>query len=167
MRGTAAVLPTLALLALLALLPASLQAQSYDDLAGGWVVASWTTPEGQVNDRPQPGLFLFTATGQYSMMYVTGDEPRSALSEDSDDAAVLSAMNAFTANSGRYRIDGSQLTYEAFVAKNPNYMAGWDPDTGGNAQTVTMSMSDGMLTLTWANGRKASLRRPAGLEGGG
>ena len=164
MRRTAAVLSTLAVLALL---PASLQAQSYDDLAGGWVVASWTWPDGEVNVSPQPGLILFTATGQYSMMYVTSDEPRPELSADSDDAVVLEAMQAFTANSGRYRVDGNQLTYEAFVAKNPGYMAAWDTETGGNAQTLTMSMSDGMLTLTWENGRKATLRQPPGVGGDG
>lgn len=163
MRRTAAVLSTLAVLALL---PASLQAQTYDDLAGGWIVTHWTWAEGDVDDSPQRGLFLFTATGQYSMMYLNTDEPRPELSEDSDDATVLAAMAAFTANSGRYRISGNQLTYEAWVAKNPNYMADWDPDNGGNAVTVTMSMADEMLTLEWENGRKATLRRAPGMDGG-
>ena len=58
MRRTAAVISTLAVLALL---PASLQAQTYDDLAGGWIVTNWTWAEGDMDDSPQRGLFLFTA----------------------------------------------------------------------------------------------------------
>ena len=150
MRHLVAMCATVVTLSLLAL---PLQAQSYEDLAGGWVVRSWTLPSGDVVDSPQPGLFLFTATGQYSITYVQGMEPRPDLPDDATDEQMGAAYRPFTSNAGRYRVDGDQLTYEAFVAKHPNYMADWDPDTGGNAQTVTMSMDDGTLT------------RPPGMEG--
>jgi hypothetical protein len=164
MRRFAALLP---LLAFLALTPLAVHGQSYEDLAGGWVVSSWTSPEGVMDDTPQPGLVLFTAQGQYSMMYVNVDEPRPDLADDPSDADVLEAYSTFTANSGRYRINGSEIAIEAFVAKSPNYMGGWDPDNGGNLVTLQMSLADGVLTLEWANGRKATLTRPPGVAGGG
>jgi hypothetical protein len=162
MRRSIALHAALAALALVAL---PLQAQSYEDLAGGWVVRSWTLPDGTANDSPQPGLILFTATGQYSITYVQGTEPRANLPEEPTDAQFGVAYQPFVSNAGRYRLDGDQLTYEAFVAKHPNYMAEWDPDTGGNAQTVTMSLNDGTLTLVWESGLQATLSRPPGLEG--
>ena len=143
------------------------QAQSYDDLAGGWVVQSWTAPDGEVVDDPQPGLFLFTAQGQYSMMYVPGTEPRADLAEEATDADVAQAFSTIIANSGRYRLNGDEIAYEAFVAKSPNYMADWDAENAGNLQTLKMSITDGFLTLEWPTGRKATLRRPAGVAGDG
>ncbi len=57
-------------------------------------------------------------------------------------------------------MDGDQLTYEAYVALNPNYMAGF-PD---NDTTVTYKVEDGMLSLTWTsgiqNGWTVTLGRP-------
>ena len=164
MRRFAAVFP---LLAFIAMTPLAVHGQSYDDLAGGWVVSSWTSPEGVMNDSPQRGVFLFTAQGQYSMMYVNADEARPDLAEDPSDADVLEAYSTFTANTGRYRINGGELAIEAYVAKSPNYMGGWDPENGGNLQTLQMSMADGMLTLEWANGRKATLRRAMDVAGEG
>lgn len=72
------------------------------------------------NRQPQPGLFLFTATGQYNITYVQGTEPRPNLPEEPTDPQFGVAYVPFTSNAGRYRIDGDQLTYEACVAKHPN-----------------------------------------------
>lgn len=146
--------------------PFALRGQSYGDLAGGWVVTSWTAPDGEVVEAPQPGLFLFTAQGQYSMMYVPASEPRPVLGEEPTAAAVAEAFGTVIANSGRYRLNGNEIAYEAFVAKSPDYMADWDPDNGGNLQTLIMSITGGVLTLEWPNGRKATLQRPAGIAGG-
>ncbi len=165
-RKSAWPVPVFVLLALTASLQA-LSAQSYDDLAGGWIVQSRTAADGTVNESPQRGLYLFTATGQYSMMFVNTAEPRPDLTEDATDAQLLEAWESITANSGRYRLSGNQLTYEAWVAKWPTYMNAWDTSTGGNAITVTMSMEDGRLTLAWEDGRKVVLRRAPGLAGGG
>ena len=138
-------------------------AQGSPELAGAWIVTSWTSPDGEVNAQPQRGLFLFTETGNYSMMYVSGSEPRAELSQTSSDADRLAAFDAFTANSGRYRVEGNVITYEAFVAKNPNYMAGFMTDEG-NAVTMTYAIDDGILNLEWTSGngagRRATLRRP-------
>ena len=147
--------------------PFAIQAQSYDDLAGGWVVTSWTAPDGEVVESPQPGLFLFTAEGQYSFMYVTGSEPRPVVGPEPSDAALAGAFRTIIANSGRYRLNGDEIAYEAFVAKSPDYMADWDPENGGNLQTLKRSIAGSVLTLEWPNGRKATLSRPAGIAGDG
>jgi hypothetical protein len=152
--------------AALAWLPLAASAQSYEDLAGGWIVSSRTSADGEADDSPGRGLYLFTATGQYSMMNVGVDE-RPDLPEDFSPEELRTAWDSFSANSGRYRIRGDQLTYEAWVAKWPGYMNAWDPSTGGNARTVTMSLDDGLLTLSRSDGWSVTLRRAPGLEGDG
>ena len=147
------------------------QAQGSQELAGGWIVTSWTAPDGTANSSPQRGLFLFTATGQYSMMYVPGDEPRSRYEgETQTDAETLAAYGSFIANTGRYTVEGNTIIYEAYVAKDPNYMADWNAQEAGNAVTMTYSLEDGTLTLTWGEGSRsagmtATLRRPGQPQG--
>lgn len=151
-------------LLLLTLVPGPLTAQSMEDLAGGWLVTSWTSAEGEVNESPQRGLFIFTATGQYSMMYVNTAEPRPDVSDAETDEEIRAAFDSFTANSGRYTLEGDQLTYDALVAKWPNYMNSWNMQTRENGITVTVGMEGGLLTLTWEDGRKVTLRRPGGAR---
>ena len=140
-------------------------AQGAAGLEGGWLVNSWTAPGGDVDAEPQRGLFMFTSTGQYSMMYVLGDEGRPRYAgETQTDEEVLRAYASFVANSGRYVVDRDRITFEAYVAKDPNYMDDWNLEGPGNEVVVTFSISDGILTLTWidgiAAGRSATLRRP-------
>ena len=141
--------------------PDPAQAQGSPELAGGWIVTSWTSPDGEVNSEPQRGLFVFTETGHYSIMHVNA--PRAELNASSTDADRLAAYDPFTANSGRYRVEGNVITYEAYVAKHPNYMAGFMVDDG-NGVSMTYAIEDGILTLEWTGGnsagRKATLRRP-------
>jgi len=134
------------------------------DITGGWIVTSWTTAAG-VDSEPQRSLFLFTESGQYSMMFVLGDEARSEYAgDDLTDAEKLGAYDSFVANSGRYSVEGDQVTYEAYVAKDPNYMAAW----GDNAGTMTFELEGETLTLSWPDaggpfaGLSATLRRPGG-----
>ena len=160
MRGIPSLFLALAVLAVSVAGPTHVSAQSVEDLAGGWIVTSWTSEDGEVLENPQRGLFIFTATGHYSIMYVNSDEPRPNIQDDGTDADIVEAFNTFTANSGRYVLEGNQLTYEAYVAKWPNYMNSWDMANAGNARTVTVSLDGGILTLTWEGGSKVSLRRP-------
>jgi len=140
-------------------------AQATPDLYGGWIVTDWQWPEGQAAPKVQRGLFLFTESGHYSMMFVIGDA-RKALPDTPSDADVAAAYGPFVANSGRYSVSGNEITYEAFMAKDPAYMAGFAPTGGeGNAQTMTYSISDGVLTLRFGEGgpmggATATLRRP-------
>ena len=161
-----AMIGSLVAAAALATFPQTTFAQTYEDLAGGWIVASRTSADGEVDSSPSRGLYLFTAEGQYSMMNVGPDE-RANLPEEPTDAQIAEAYGSFSANSGRYRIQGDQLTYEAWVAKWPGYMNAWDTSTGGNAITMTMSMDDGILTLSRPDGRAVTLRRAPGLGGEG
>lgn len=147
------------------------EAQGSSDLAGGWIVTSWTSSEGVVDDTPQRGLFVFTAAGHYSMMYVLGDEPRPTYSGDTmTEAETLAAYESFVANSGRYSVDGNRLSYEAYMAKDPNYMAEFSAQDRTNAVNVEWRISDGILTLRWldgfAEGQTATFRRPGQPQGG-
>lgn len=46
------------------------------------------------------------------------------------------------------------ITYEAFMAKNPNYMADFGPEVG-NASTMEFSIDGGVLTLRFLTGNAA------------
>lgn len=140
-------------------------AQMNSELLGGWVIADWNAPEGQAGPVPQRGLFMFTESGHYSMMFVIGDA-RAALPQDPSDAEFAAAYQPFVANSGRYSVSGDVITYEAFVAKDPAYMSRFASAGGeGNAQTMTFSVDEGRLTLRFGDGgpmqqATAILRRP-------
>ena len=98
---------------------------SANPLEGAWVVTSWTDTEGNVQEEPQPALYVFTPT-HYSVMFATGSEQRATYeSDDIGDAEKLAAYDTFIANSGRYEIEGNILKTRAYVAKDPNYMGGW------------------------------------------
>jgi hypothetical protein len=93
-------------------------------LQGAWVVTSWEW-EGEMVPEPQPGLIVFTST-HYSMMFVNGAEPRDRYPGDEiTDAEMVGAYRTFTANSGRYEVNGNEFTTRAYVAKDPNYMGDW------------------------------------------
>lgn len=147
------------------LAPWSATAQTNSDLHGGWIIAEWQAAEGQTGPVPERGLFVFTATGYYSMMYVIG-ENREALPASPSEADIAAAYGPFVANSGRYMVDGNQINYEAFVAKDPAYMLRFEPTGGeGNMQSFGFSIDDGVLTLEFGDGgpmqgAKATLRRP-------
>lgn len=147
------------------------EAQAPADLTGGWIVTSWTAPDGTVNSTPQRGLFNFTQSGTYSVMYVPGTEARPRYDgENPTDAETLAAYGSFVANSGRYTVEGDTITYDAYVAKDPNYMADWDVETRANATRVTFSIKDEILTLKWLEGSRsagqmATLRRPGQAPG--
>ena len=117
-------------------------------LRGGWVVTSAFDSSDNVNSEPQPGLFVFTGT-HYSMMYVNGAEPREQFADNAaqTDAERVAAYNSVTANSGRYEVNGDQITYRAYVAKNPNYMGGW-PE---NEFTFRFRIEGDTLRLTRPN----------------
>lgn len=174
MRRAPAVTATLVLLLAVggiavsgAWLPATAQGSS--ELAGAWLVTSRTSPDGEVNSSPQRGLYVFTESGHYSIMYVLGDEPRPPFSGEGrfgtpTDAEKLAAFDNFVANSGRYSVDGDEISYEAYMAKNPNYMAAFSAQDRTNAATMTFSIEDGTLTLRPTSGNgvggSVTLRRP-------
>jgi hypothetical protein len=103
------------------------------------------------------------------MMFVIG-EVREALGDNPSDADVAAAANPFVANSGRYTVSGNEITYEAAIAKDPEYMSQFEPTGGeGNPQTMTFSFEDGTMTLTFGDGgpmqgATATLRKPGDGE---
>ena len=72
----------------------------------------------------QPSVYLFV-DGHYSMMRVTGNQPRALAATDSvTDAEKLAAYDSFIANSGKYEVADSTLTIHPVVARSPNFMSG-------------------------------------------
>ena len=151
-------------LALASALILPLAAASQVSVEGAWTVRQWTV-EGETYPA-QPGIFLFTST-HYSIFFVNQSEPRAQAAQPGPggmtDAEKVVAYDEFTANAGRYVVDGNTLTTRAYVAKNPGYMAGW-PD---NETQFTVNRDGDTLTLTFGNGNVATLVRREGMAGPG
>ena len=95
-------------------------------LKGAWSVASIhaTGLDSAASTTVQPSLFLF-GDKHYSMMLVTGNQPRAlAATDNATDAEKLAAYDSFIANTGTYEMADSTLTIHPVVARSPNYMAG-------------------------------------------
>lgn len=117
-------------------------------LEGAWVLEQSEDADGNVDDEPLPGLWLFT-NNHYSVMFVTGNKPRALLDDQNpSDAQVLEAYRSFTANSGRYEVEGNQFVIHPYVAKAPNFMAGWPEAT----LTFSFVRNGDSLTITDPNG---------------
>ena len=157
-RTSPSQLSRFALVALL-LFGAPLHARAQVSVEGAWTVTEWTR-DGETW-AAQPGIFLFTTT-HYSFLFLTGPEARAVPAEPGPgqmtDSDRLTAFNEFTANAGRYSIEGSTLTTRAYMAKNPGVMAGF-PD---NAREIAVSRNGDTLTLTFGNGGVATLIRREG-----
>ena len=95
-------------------------------LEGAWSVVSInvTGPDSAANTTVQPSLYLF-GDKHYSMMRVTGNQPRALAATDSATGAEkLAAYDSFIANTGTYEVADSTLTIHPVVARSPNYMSG-------------------------------------------
>ena len=149
-------------LAMVLILP--LGAASQVSIEGAWTVSEWSV-DGETSPA-QPGIFLFTGT-HYSIFFVSQPEARSEPAQSGPgtmtDAEKLVAYDEFTANAGRYVVEGNTLTTRAFVSKNPGYMAGW-PD---NEQVYTLDRDGDTLRLTFGSGNLATLLRREGMAGPG
>ena len=147
----------LACAALVVALPATADAQL--SVEGAWTVSEWTI-DGKTSPA-QRGIFIFTST-HYSFFFVSQGEERASPAEPGPggmtDAEKVVAYDEFTANAGRYTIDGNTLTTRAYMAKNPGYMAQW-PD---NAQEYTVERDGDTLSLTFGSGNVATLTRREG-----
>ena len=147
----------LACVALPAALPFAANAQL--SVEGAWTVSEWTI-DGEASPT-QPGIFIFTST-HYSFFFVSQAEERASPAQPEaggmTDAEKVVAYDEFTANAGRYAIEGNTLTTRAYMAKNPGYMSAW-PD---NAQEFTVEREGDTLSLTFGNGNTATLIRREG-----
>jgi len=141
-----------------------------DSLMGGWALTSTKNAEGVVDEEPLPGIVVFTNT-HYSIMFTIGDKPRALLGElpegeDPTDAQLVEAYDSLIANSGRYAAEDGKIVTRAYVAKNPDYMAGWPDD---NATTYTYSVDGDTLMFTTGDdgpggGVTRTFRRVENLE---
>jgi hypothetical protein len=83
-----------------------------------------TGPDSAANTAVQPSVYLF-GDKYYSMMRVTGNQPRALAAKDTaTDAEKLAAYNSFVANTGTYEVADSTLTIHPVVARSPNFMSG-------------------------------------------
>ena len=128
------------LIAVCTLLFGPLLAQAATPLEGAWLVVSWQTEDGSAD--AQPGLWIFNET-HYSIMFINTPEPRSTYEGDQTDEHKVVAYDGFTANTGRYEVEGNILKTRAFVAKDTNFMGGW-PD---NETTYEFAVDGDMLTI--------------------
>jgi hypothetical protein len=144
MRRTLGVVSGIAALAVVTIAWHSRAPTSNPALQGAWTVTSWEVG-GETLSSPQPGMIVFTET-HYTMMYVNDAEPRPGYEgETMTDAETLAAYGTFTANSGRYEVNGNEITTRAYVAKDPNYMGDW-PE---NANVYTFRLEGETLHLQW------------------
>lgn len=91
-------------------------------LEGAWSVVSISSAGQDV--MVQPSVILF-GDRHYSMMRVTGNQPRTLSATDSvTDAEKIAAYDTFVANSGTYEVMDSTITIHPTVARSPNFMAG-------------------------------------------
>ena len=95
-------------------------------LEGAWSIVSIrvTGPDSAATTTVQPSVFLF-GDKHYSMMRVTGNQPRTLAAKDSaTDAEKLAAYDSFIANAGTYGVADSTLMIHPVVARSPNFMSG-------------------------------------------
>ena len=124
-------------------------------LSGSWLLQTWETDEGTID--AQRGLWIFT-NDHYSIMFINTPEDRPGYEGDETDEHRVMAYNGFTANSGRYEVDGNMLKTRAVVSKDTNYMAGW-PE---NEVTYEFEVDGDSLTITsvtFAQPFKATFRQ--------
>lgn len=121
-------------------------------LEGAWGIVSIgvTGSDSPTNLMVQPSVYLF-GDKHYSMMRVTGNQPRTLAAADSvTDAEKLAAYDSFIANAGTYEVADSTLTIHPLVARSPNFMSGgsdkyhfrvsgdslWLSNTGADLKTM-------------------------------
>jgi lipocalin-like protein len=121
-------------------------------LEGAWSIVSIrvTGPDSAANTTVQPSVYLF-GDRHYSMIRVTGNQPRALAATDSaTDAEKIAAYDSFVANAGTYEVADSTLTIHPVVARSPNFMSGgsdkyrfsvsgdtlWLSNTGADLRTM-------------------------------
>lgn len=101
-----------------------------------------TGPDSAANTTVQPSLYLF-GDRHYSMMRVTGNQPRTLAASDSvTDAEKLAAYDSFVANTGTYELTDSTLTIHPTVARSPHFMSGGSDKYGFRVSRDTLWLSN-------------------------
>ena len=112
---------------------------------------------GQTKAMTQPSVYIFTKK-HYSIIYVTGDAPRTAiadLSKATADELLSTFVTNFIANAGTYELKGGKLTTRPIVAKSPNLM---QPDRW---MTSSVTINGNTMTITPENTNSGPVQNPA------
>ncbi len=102
------------------------QGSARKPIEGVWKVTTIVVTGADASNIPnaQPGVVIFTPT-YYSMMYVTGSQPRKPFNaENPTNDEKIAAYDSFVANTGTYDVSGTTLTLHPIVVRNPGLMAG-------------------------------------------
>lgn len=120
----------------------SFSAQANPDLVGVWsyegthlTAVSWETGEefDRVTPAANPRMFIFTESGYYSQLGITGDEQRPLRSESGEGAMGgpklsneqrLAEYRPLISEMGTYEVDGNMLNMRPLIDKVPDYMQG-------------------------------------------
>ena len=132
---------------LLVLSPISF-AQSQPSVQGVWKVSETTGGLGAADDKavnsaPQPGYYIFTPGGHYSITRAYGDKSRLPPKDANNPTiAELTDANRFLAQFGTYEVKGDTITFRLSVARQPATMNAATPLTG------SFKLDGKLLTLT-------------------
>jgi len=119
-----------------------------DPIVGVWKITEYSfnsIDTSWTNNSPQPSLFIF-CKDYYSIMYVSGNEPRPLMPEDATrstltDEQIQSNFMTFIANSGKYEMDESKFTVHPIVALEPNYMNGGSSEYEYKIESETLYLT--------------------------
>jgi hypothetical protein len=117
-------------------------------IEGVWQIteSSYNSPDTSwIRKPPQPSLWFF-GKEYYSIMYISGNEPRPLQPEDTPrsaltDEQIRSNYMGFVGNSGKYELIGSRLITHPTVALNPNLMTGgsWEFEYKVEGNTLVLT----------------------------
>ncbi len=98
-------------------------ASARNKLVGTWKYVEVIPPGPDAKPTPlHAGLLMFTKH-HFSMIFISGAQPRPALPEFGvTPQQLLAAWSPFAATSGTYEVKGNTFTAKILVAKNPNFM---------------------------------------------
>jgi hypothetical protein len=148
------------LLLLALLLPATVLAQARPGasrgLEGAWRIAEVTTtgPNARTIQKPQPGLYLFTAR-HYSITREDSARGPDTAPRPEQTADQLRAVLRFSAQAGTYTVTGNQVRLERIAAlAGPNMLP-------GNFALNTFRLQGDTLWITNTANQTGTVANPA------
>jgi len=123
-------------------------------IEGTWKVTEIVVTGADASNvpNPQPSLVIFTPR-HYSMMYVTGSQPRKPFTAEAPtNAEKLAAFDSFVANSGTYDVARTTVTFHPIVARNPGFMAGGFDKYQFRIEGTTLSLTNKSTDFNFRKG---------------
>lgn len=116
---------------------------------GVWRLAEIREGNGTAANDPA-SLFIFTDR-HYSMMRVTGPQPRALFAATQPtDAEKIRGFDTFIANAGSYEVSGTTVMTHPVVSKHPNFMGGGRDQFEMRAAGDTLWLTSSSADFRWA-----------------